>query len=377
MKRIIFTFIGLLLFSLNFLIAQQQAENKLIPGLVVFIDNYITDNNHYNLLELNDARERCESFYDSARNKITKRSKVLAGLIAKELGAVGILGYDLWHVDYYPWYTRNIDPKYDITQRVVDRINKEYSEEIESLKKQILSLSSAQLMLYKSIENNYPEGIKQAVAKGAHINFLKDGMSVMVYALIFKSPNAITTLLELGIKVDEKLIEKAFQLDDIKSAILFSKKCGANLNKVYTDFYGVNYSLLQKAISKHDIKSVIELIRSGVDYTTNFKLNGEHDFKSVLYNHLLSNIRDSNNVDDFIALLQEIINRGMVENINDLLFNNESDDCQIYSYKEIVEFLIKNGANPNYISPPIKNMLARIYIFSINVGLPLWKEGGS
>jgi ankyrin repeat protein len=93
-----------------------------------------------------------------------------------------------------------------------------------------IQVKFSQDILHKAILNNSIEEIRKAILAGADVNYIKDGKNPLFLAVALAQTNIVELLLENGAKPDEKLIQYAINLNDIRSAYLIAKKCGISFN---------------------------------------------------------------------------------------------------------------------------------------------------
>lgn len=286
-----------------------------------------------------------------AYERVRRKAYTIAISIAKRLGASSI-------VRRYDWNDKDpdhdmiyIDPAYDITREVIDTLNKEYLAK----KPKTLRFSSPQDMLHQAILNDSADEIKHALQAGANVNLGKNGKSPLLSAILLKRSKAVGALLELGAAVDNSLISHAVKLGEIKSAVLIAKRCGTDINAVYSvpGWPNHKFTLAQLALRKDDLETFLVLVKNGADFPDKnddmtscpSSVHGQSLKDIVLYNLYPGN----KSIDIALELLQEMVRRGY--NINDLWFpdNMGSLGGGVYQNKNALIFLIKNGANPNYI----------------------------
>lgn len=193
--------------------------------------------------------------------------------------------------------------------------------------------SELQEKLYYAILNDSVEEVHQSLKLGADINFLKDNKPPLLLALLLKRSNAAKYLVKCGAKVNEQYIEHAVKACESELAVLIADKCRANLNVVYS-----GQTLMQLAIVYNDIKTVIWLINNGANFRDEALLR----FGGLGPNPWI-----------LLELYKVLINHGYP--VNDLWNSPIWGPCW-FSYSndqyytgEIVQLLIKNGANPNHI----------------------------
>ena len=198
-----------------------------------------------------------------------------------------------------------------------------------------------QEILQKAIMNDSSEDIKKAIKIGADINQEINGKSPLFLAVILKKNNSVEELLNLGAKpneiyLEQKLVFHAIKLGNIKGATLLIKK-GA-------DFSGP------------------------IDHGVQF-----HSQNAVTY--ILSRFDIA--ADGILELLQEIINHGF--NIRGANHSTSAWDTAICYNKDIINFLIKNDANPNQIILKDKEiwtpLLIAVEYFNIEVVRYLLEAG--
>ncbi len=191
--------------------------------------------------------------------------------------------------------------------------------------------------LYKAIMNDSSEEIKLVIKSGAKVDFVKDNKSPLILAILLKRSNSIDCLLECGAKVNIQLIEYAVKARDSKIAAIIANKCKADLNATYA-----GYTLIQLAMGCCDYKTVIWLIKNGANFNDEFisQSTGGWGYGYPQDGSIL------------LELIQTLIIYGYpVNNLwNEPIWGNFwlSFNDQIIS-EAIVQLLIKNGANPNYI----------------------------
>lgn len=177
----------------------------------------------------------------------------------------------------------------------------------------IAEMKSVQQMLHQAILDNSAERVREAILAGANVNLVKDGKSPLVLAVLLKKNNVVEELLNLGANpkvmyLAQKLVIHAVKLSNIEAAIL--------------------------------------LIQKGADFS------GPMDMGISISSHsqnIVSYLFHRSLVAGKLELLQEIINHGF-----DLCGGTYSTSYWESAIgknlnKDILDFLLKNGANPNQI----------------------------
>ena len=137
--------------------------------------------------------------------------------------------------------------------------------------------------------------------------------------------------MECGATAEENIIQLALKLNDIKSAALIAIKSGIKFNTAYSSPYLSSGTILQHVLHQSNLEVALLLLKNGVDFP-------ESDYRSNI-GCCLSNWQNLN-IDKILEFLQYVIKHE--PNINNLW-----EITGIHN-KAIAEFLIKNGANPNY-----------------------------
>ena len=299
-------------------------------------------------LELKDAEKRygqSDNAYSNLYTKIRKKYFLTATKVASSLGAYAVLPFNS---SYYNDSIFVIEKKYDITEQIFEQLNDEYLDRISSIKNK--KYDSPQNMLYEGIVHDLPDLIEKAIILGANINVSKNGMTSLCRALIFKSPKSVKCLLKFNANIDQTLIEKAVKLEDIKSAFLIAKRYWVGtdplywIDNIYSLVIGIKGTLLEHAIFKKDFETALLLIKDGANIPNKINHTGQ-TFKD----HILQSINEKS-IDIILKIVKESIKRG--HSINDFWFIGDGHNgmsSQIYSSNKFIKFLLKNGANPNYI----------------------------
>lgn len=106
-----------------------QASIKLLPKPVVFLDYGEIDRHGLEFIQFNKLQTCCPTGISDADwvqikrlEALIKKVEVVSTEIAKKLGACAVIRYEKNMRSFLGY----IDPEYNITQRVIDQLNKEY-----------------------------------------------------------------------------------------------------------------------------------------------------------------------------------------------------------------------------------------------------------
>lgn len=216
---------------------------------------------------------------------------------------------------------------------------------------------NAQAMLHNAIINDSAEEINQSVQIGANINQGKDGKSSLMWATLLRKPSAVKTLLELGAEADEKLVQYAIQLFDIKSAALMAIQSGC-INSGFKsanmrEFNGnnrINSTLLAHAIIQGDFESAIFLLKNNASIgCVNDQYIG-NKIISCIIKHFTNTDSDSDTL--ILEMCHELLNSGYQPDgiwsyAQDIRWP-EDNEANIFYKEKLLKFFLNNGANPNY-----------------------------
>jgi len=136
-----------------------------------------------------------------------KKIRAFIAIVAKEKGACAVLETTIAS-DSGPVC---IDPAYDITNEVIDRLNKLY---VRPKNDKSLKNYSPQEMLYNALLNNSEDEIRMAVKAGAHVNSSIHGKTPLFIAVALAHLNAVKYLLECGAQRSPDLIQLAIEKND-------------------------------------------------------------------------------------------------------------------------------------------------------------------
>jgi len=114
-------------------------------------------------------------------------------------------------------------------------------------------------VLFSAILNDSAEEIRAAVHAGADVNQEKDGKSPLLLAILLKRHNAVETLLQLGAKPDDICGQQATKTQDLKSLLLLFRYGYHNLNIKEVE------SVISNSVS-HYQKEAIDFIRELVNH---------------------------------------------------------------------------------------------------------------
>lgn len=189
-----------------------------------------------------------------------------------------------------------------------------------------------QELFKQSVMNNSTDGINKAIQVGANIDQQINGRSPLFWAITLKLPNAVTTLLEAGAKLDSTLVEAAIRANDIKTAARIAIKGNMDLNKVY-----VNNSLLRYAIMFEDYETATLLIKNKAVF----------EGRELIDKSLESLRINKTNISIVLNLIRELLNQGY--KVNDIW----SSPNIFYSENtlDILKLIIANNGNVNQIIP--------------------------
>lgn len=326
--------IFILLVSCVFLFA-QTTNAQLVARPVVFVDQFEMMGESKRLHEYVDMQERlnkaiktqqtnqCNTSRDGinklmqGQQDLQKKIMACAATIAKEKGACALLESRACGTDIY------VDPTYDITNEVIDKLNKLYvrPKDNKSLD------DSPQEILYNALLNNSEDEIRMAVKAGAHVNSSIHGKTPLFIAVALAHSNAVKCLLECGAQGSPDLIQLAIEKNDVKSVVLLAKSCNANFNTIHS------FLVTQGMILYLDFESMLYLIKIKPELA---KIRiGE----SALIEHIVKGFDGSNIC---CELIQYITDCGY--NINDLWGSKLE---AIYRNVAALKFIIKKGANVN------------------------------
>ena len=280
----------------------------------------------------------CEE-YNRDVNMFYDRIKTVLATIAKSLGACGIVPVSSYGSSY-PLY---VDPAYNITDRAIDLLNKEYLATGGKYKR---TPSQQALSLYEAILKDSIGAVSDAIQAGADINQVKDGKTLLEWAVLYKRPNAIKILLQNGATATNNMFQQALKQNDIKSAVLLAINCGANLEAIYSNGYK-NCTLLQHVANKLDLELVLLLIKNGASFsgytTVNYPGWGDRTLMGITISHC-------GEMNLALELIQKFIDSGY--KVNDIWHGDvASYPAWLYQNLKALELLIENGLNPNQIIP--------------------------
>ncbi len=362
MKRIIFILTLLMLSVLGIFVSKGSLPNKLTAKPVVFIsfngiDRPESPGQIPKSFEAADLHERIkklqnhQSQYSGSSEKVNslyqKVSEIyskfmsIANKIAKNLGASAVLDIGVCgDADSF------VDPEYDITQKAIDQLNKEYKEYLKAQPKE--AKQNPQKLLYDAILLDSKEDIAKAIIAGADIQKDFDGKKFLEWAVLYKKYYAVKTLLEYGAKANKALLETALKLNDVSSAILLAINCNADLDAIYSNGYqkGTLLELASNSENHKIIEDAFILLKNGASFSGYTIINCSPVGKIQLIAKIIWIA--TYNKDLALELLQLIIDRGY--NVNDIWEATINFNWLYCDYqKEILELFIKNGANPNKI----------------------------
>ena len=267
----------------------------------------------------------------------------------------------------------------------------------------IKSQEELQDLLHEAILTNSTKAIIQVIKAGADVNFFYKGKAPLMWATQLKKLNSVEVLKKCGavIPCPKNMLYRAIlndSADDVKHAInagadpedinvageglyplglaVFLTKseavralleCGATSNRMskFAQFKGIQSKLpLEYALSMRDIKTALVLLKHN---------KCESIMRSSvcgcdLLQYLVETINPAGIKNLVLEFMQELVNQGY--NINSSSYRcNQSDGqtaqcksawvsaiCSSFYSDQVLELLMKNGANPNqliYSSPTI------------------------
>lgn len=226
--------------------------------------------------------------------------------------------------------------------------------------------SSVHERLYQAVLNDSPGEIRAAVQSGANVNYSKANKSLLFWAIVLNKAEAAKVLVEIGSVIDESCIEQALKMhipsicrtvpsgctttestncttscnssipNDISFAVLLAKKAGMDIDKTYN-----GATLLGYALGCGEYESLIQLIRMGAS-------------PEKIYCGAYACCVD---FEIIIRVYKELLNQNYL--VNKLLICDPWSAWLSYSDNsdKIIEFLINNGADPNYIEAYDKEIM--------------------
>lgn len=263
-----------------------------------------------------------------AQKKLDEKVKLVTTKIAKRVNACAV--QESCNMHY-------VDPRHDVTQRVINKLNKAYSIEKEAC----ILIVSPNEKLYNAILIDDVKEAEQAIQAGADVNYDINGKPLIFWVVSNKSTESTKLLIEHGAVIDKSLVQLALDKQDIKSAVLIARKCRLDLNSdEYYQSHLKNRTLLDFAVTHNDFESVLFLMQNGVPCTGSTRAG--HMGKTIMEAAVLWG---SGNKQAQIAVIQELINRGY--NLEDAW---SFEHGSIYRDLAIFKLFITNGANPNHVS---------------------------
>jgi len=256
--------------------------------------------------------------------------------------------------------------------------------------KPIKSQQELQDLLYEAILTNSTQEIIQVIKAGADVNLFKDGKAPLMWATILKKFNSVDTLKRCGaiIPCPKNMLYRAIlndSYDGVKHAIqaganpndsniisgesstplgiaVFLTKskavqalleCGAIYNRHGGKFKGVALQPLSYALSMGDIKTALVLLKHDKTLEAH-KIITEVD----VFEYVSHKINPSEIKNLILEFLQELINHDYNINSESGTYDSRNSVVQYKSawisaiqsefyFVEILELLMKNGANPN------------------------------
>ena len=171
----------------------------------------------------------------------------------------------------------------------------------------------------------------------------KIAISPLMFAVLVKKAAAIQCLLDCKAMPNKAMIEYALNRYDIELAYLLSKKCGADINAVYSSPWG-QCPLLVCALCTDKFELGLALIRDGADcknigVTSVIGVTGANNIMDYLIGNFYAGRAGYSVISE---ILQEILKRGY--NVNDIWTSSA-----VYSNDEALKLSLKHGANPNHV----------------------------
>ncbi len=211
-----------------------------------------------------------------------------------------------------------------------------------------LAAISPQEMLYKAILADSTEEIKQAVENGASVHQDINGKAPLFWAVVLNKTKAVEELLICNVIIEKELIQISINNGDnnnkLKITALLAVKAKSYID-IDTKYCvcGSKCTLLDYCLRTENLNEALLLIKNNAD------LNLGHPSYKATYNTFLAKslnsfIHHQRNIEFVYKLIQEAVSLGY----NASLFL-VSDFPAAFVDKNFFDFIIYNGADPNYI----------------------------
>lgn len=212
---------------------------------------------------------------------------------------------------------------------------------VEVLKRCGAAVPSLQNIMYRAILNDSPAEIRYALKAGLSIEeAIRDKKSPLLWAISLSRRNAVRVLIECGARIDVKYLATS-QIN------AYARAVDAQCYRLVTP--------LEHALLLNDIETALILLKNGAD-SKKVVLCG-----SDVFTYVVKSIDPHGIEATVLEFLQELVNKGYDINspwFETHLVNNEitqhasawaSALQSPYFLTEVLEMLMKNGANPNQL----------------------------
>ncbi len=202
-------------------------------------------------------------------------------------------------------------------------------------------LESSNNNLHQAIMHDSAEEVRRVVREGANVNQLKDGKAPIWWAMLLRKANAVDALLDCGASADQKLVEYALMLNEIRMAVSIVLKRNLNLDALYFQ----NETLLYHALTGlADPEVAYLLVNRGATLDLSFKKSVYGSFKAAIYTWLC--VGSEKQREFGLKILEYLIKHAV--DVNEF-WNSDMGNGLLYCSPEMARLLLEDGANPNYV----------------------------